>query len=101
MFFSPHVPAFSHSHELELLQMTEQLDVIPDLPQFLIPFINKVVGTVIFSCYSRTITHRAEWSYAPLPTQEFSWNNQQQSGVSKHSPIIQAHLSRPWSFTNR
>ena len=73
--FSTHVPAFSSSHELEPLEMTEQLDVIPDLLQFLIPFIYRAVGTIISFSYSRTITHRAEWSYAPLPTQEFSWNN--------------------------
>ena len=75
MLFPPHVPAFSRSHELEPLQMTEQLDVILDLPQSLISFIHKAVKTVISFSYSRSITHRAEWSFAPLPTQEFSWNN--------------------------
>ena len=79
--------------------MTEQLDFIPDLPQFLIPFIHRAVGTVI--SFSYTPKFRDSSQYSSLLTPHFlaeamitcfTTNNRTNKCYPRPTPILHGYI---------
>ena len=79
--------------------MTEQLDVIPDLPQFLIPFIYRAVGTVISFSYTTKFHDSSQYSSLLTPhflaeamITCFTTNNRTNKCYPRPTPILHDYI---------
>ena len=77
-YFSPLTPCFlPKAMNLIHYKLLNNMMLSQTYPHILISFIHRVVRTIKRLTNSLAITHRAEWLYAPLTPQDFSWSNKQ------------------------